>query len=116
MKNINKNKLPELTKSATNKIKNILKDETSKSFVKLSVDGGGCAGFSYKFSINEKMDEDDIIVSQVDNKILLVVDSLSLDYLNSSTINWKASLTGSMFEVINPIAKSSCGCGSSFSI
>ena len=117
MEETDKNILPKLTETALNQVKSILKNENPNSFVKLSVDGGGCSGFSYKFSIENKMNKDDLIIKFADNKnVLFSIDADSLLFLKDSVIDWKESLSGSMFEIKNPSAKSSCGCGTSFSI
>tara|TARA_B100000575_G_C23027166_1_gene591475 strand:- start:94 stop:450 length:357 start_codon:yes stop_codon:yes gene_type:complete len=116
-KTANKNDLPILTAEAKTQVSNILKDEPKTSFIRLLVDSGGCSGFSYKFSVdNDFKKENDVIISKNDSKYLLVSDIVSLDFLKNSTINWAVSLTGSQFVIDNPVARSSCGCGSSFSI
>ena len=110
------NILPKLTETATVQMKNILKNEETNSFVKLSVNGGGCSGFSYKFSIEKILSKKDIIISFSSKKPLFVIDDLSLDFLKEAIIDWKVSLNGASFDIKNPSAKSSCGCGTSFSI
>ncbi len=116
MTNLKNDMLPKLTETATIQIKNILKDEGVASFVKLSVDGGGCSGFSYKFSVEKMLSEKDIVISSLSKKPLFVIDDISLDFLKEAIIDWKVSLNGSSFDIKNPSAKSSCGCGTSFSI
>ena len=114
--NKNKNFLS-VTPIAINQFKKILTDEKKKSFVRILVDSGGCSGFSYKFSIDNKIDKkNDIILIQDKQQNIFVTDKVSLTFINSSSIDWKEDLTNSQFIVTNPIAKSSCGCGSSFSI
>ena len=109
--------LPLVTESAIRKIKNILQNENSNSFVRIYVESGGCSGLSYKFSVDSKTDfNDDITLYEYRNKNILVTDKVSLDFIKNSKIDWQESLTGSQFYIDNPIAKSSCGCGSSFSI
>ena len=106
-----------LSSSAINQFKKILIDEDKNSFVRLLVDSGGCSGFSYKFSIDKNIDDlNDIIILEEENKNIFVTDKISLDYLKDSSVDWVESLTNSQFTISNPIAKSSCGCGSSFSI
>ena len=106
-----------LSKSAINQFKKILFNEDNNSFVRLLVDSGGCSGFSYKFAIDKSFDDlDDIIILKEKNKNIFVTDKISFNYLKDSSIDWVESLTNSQFTISNPIAKSSCGCGSSFSI
>ena len=106
-----------LSNSAINQFKKILLDEEKNSFVRLLVDSGGCSGFSYKFSVDKSIDEaNDIIILEERNKNIFVTDKISFNYLKNSSVDWVESLTNSQFTISNPIAKSSCGCGSSFSI
>ena len=106
-----------LSYSAVNQFKKILLNEDKNSFVRLLVDTGGCSGFSYKFSVDKNFDHtDDIIILKEENKNIFVTDKISFNYLKSSSVDWVESLTNSQFTISNPIAKSSCGCGSSFSI
>ena len=117
-KTSNKNKeLINVTSNAIKQFKKILSEEEEKSFVRILVDSGGCSGFSYKFSIDKCCDStSDIILVKENNKNIFVTDKVSLNYIKDSSIDWIESLTNSQFLVSNPIAKSSCGCGSSFSI
>ena len=117
-KTSNKNeKLISVSSNAVNQLKKILLNEASNSFVRIVVNSGGCSGFSYKFSIDKDTDlTNDIVIIQEKNKTIFVTDKISLNYIKNSSIDWKESLTNSQFLVTNPIAKSSCGCGSSFSI
>ena len=106
-----------LTDSAISQFKKILLDEDKNSFVRLLVDSGGCSGFSYKFSVDKNIDDlNDIIILEEENKNIFVTDKISFNYLKNSSVDWVESLTNSQFTISNPIAKSSCGCGSSFSI
>ncbi|RPH07973.1 MAG: iron-sulfur cluster assembly accessory protein [Alphaproteobacteria bacterium TMED194] len=106
-----------VSKSAINQFKKILFNEDKNSFVRLLVDSGGCSGFSYKFSVDKSIDDsNDIIILEEENKNIFVTDKISFDYLKNSSVDWIESLTNSQFTISNPIAKSSCGCGSSFSI
>ena len=106
-----------LSNSAINQFKKILIDEDKNSFVRLLVDSGGCSGFSYKFSVDTNFDNtNDIIILEEENKNIFVTDKISFDYLKNSSVDWVESLTNAQFIISNPIAKSSCGCGSSFSI
>ena len=106
-----------LSNSAINQFKKILIEEDKNSFVRLLVDSGGCSGFSYKFSVDKNIDDlNDIIILEEENKNVFVTDKISFNYLKNSSVDWVESLTNSQFTISNPIAKSSCGCGSSFSI
>ena len=106
-----------LSNSAINQFKKILINEDKNCFVRLLVDSGGCSGFSYKFSVDKIIDNlNDIIILKEENKNIFVTDKISFNYLKDSSVDWVESLTNSQFTISNPIAKSSCGCGSSFSI
>ena len=106
-----------LSNSAINQFKKILLNEDKNSFVRLLVDSGGCSGFSYKFSVDKSIDElNDIIILEEENKNIFVTDKISFDFIKNSSVDWVESLTNSQFTISNPMAKSSCGCGSSFSI
>ena len=81
------------------------------------VDSGGCSGFSYKFLVDKNIDDsNDIIILEEENKYIFVTDKISFNYLKNSSVDWVENLTNYQFTILNPIAKSSCGCGSSFSI
>ena len=106
-----------LSNNAINQFKKILLNEGKNSFVRLLVDSGGCSGFSYKFSVDKSIDNsNDIIILEEKHKNIFVTDKISFNYLKDSSVDWVESLTNSQFTISNPIAKSSCGCGSSFSI
>ena len=106
-----------LSRNAVNQFKKILLNEDKNSFVRLLVDSGGCSGFSYKFSVDKSIDDiNDIIILEEENKKIFVTDKISFNYLKDSSVDWVENLTNSQFTISNPIAKSSCGCGSSFSI
>ncbi len=95
---------------ANKEIGNLLKNEKNGSFFRISVEGGGCSGFKYNFTIDTKVLEDDL---RLDN---LVVDKTSLEYLNGSILEYNDTLIEKSFKIKNPKAKSSCGCGTSFSV
>ena len=106
-----------LSNNAINQFKKILSNEDKNSFVRLLVDSGGCSGFSYKFSVDKRIDKlNDIIILEEEGKNIFVTDKISFNYLKDSSVDWIESLTNSQFTISNPMAKSSCGCGSSFSI
>ena len=102
-----------LTPSAARRVAFIADRQGKPAILRLSVDGGGCAGFSYKFEMGE-IGEDDV-QTQTDG-VTLVVDPVSLDLVRGSTVDFVESLGGSAFQVTNPNAASGCGCGTSFSI
>ena len=81
--------------------------------LRVFVQGGGCAGFSYGFTFDEEVAEDDTIISR--GGVTLLIDSMSYQYLAGSTIDYKDDIMGSSFVINNPAATSTCGCGSSFS-
>jgi len=100
-----------LTESAKKQIDEILMDDASMKYVRAFISGGGCSGFNYGFTLEEDKEEDDLII---DN---LIVDAMSMQYFNNATIDYTSDkLKGSQFVISNPNAKSTCGCGSSFSV
>ena len=99
--------------SAIVKIKNLLAEENTPNLkLRIFVSGGGCSGFQYGFTFDENQNDDDFIVDQ--DEVSLLVDAHSMQYLTGSVIGYKTSLMGSQFEIKNPAATSTCGCGSSF--
>lgn len=103
-----------MTDRAARQIGNILKAEPSGAMLRLSVLGGGCSGFQYKFDVERDRAEDDISI--VRDGVTMVVDSVSLQYLAGSEVDYVDDLIGASFKVSNPKAKASCGCGTSFSL
>lgn len=105
----------EITELALYKIIDILAEENNpKAKLRTFVQGGGCSGFSYGFTLDEEQNDDDFVIEKSGATIL--VDSMSMQYLNGSTIDYKEELNGSQFVINNPGATSTCGCGSSFSV
>jgi iron-sulfur cluster insertion protein len=104
-----------LTDRAAAKVRE-LRDEEGNADLKLRVyiTGGGCSGFSYGFTFDEGVKDDDTLVSNGD--VALLVDAMSIQYLAGSQVDYESGLMGSRFIVSNPNATSTCGCGSSFSI
>ena len=99
--------------SAIVKIKDLLSEENTPNLkLRIFVSGGGCSGFQYGFTFDEHQNDDDFIVNQ--DEVSLLVDAHSMQYLTGSVIGYKTSLMGSQFEIKNPAATSTCGCGSSF--
>jgi iron-sulfur cluster assembly accessory protein len=82
--------------------------------LRLSVDGGGCSGFTYRYGLAEAIDADDHVVET--DGVKLVVDPVSFDLVAGSAVDFVQSLGGSAFQVVNPNAASGCGCGASFSV
>ena len=111
----NNTALVEITKEAISQFKKILQKENNNSFVRIYVESGGCSGFSYKFSIDKELNKkNDIPLFNENGKNIFVTDKISLNFIKNSSINWEESITNSQFVIDNPLAKSSCGCGSSF--
>ena len=107
------NNIIELTESAQDHIKKILTSENSKYF-RITVLGGGCAGFQYKFDFAENPNDDDLVFNY--EKANILIDKTSIELLKGSKIDYVKELIGSSFKISNPLASSSCGCGTSFSI
>ena len=103
----------EVTERAQNHISKILISEKSQ-FFRITVLGGGCAGFQYKFDFSNEANEDDIVFEYKHTKVL--IDKTSIELIKGSTIDYVNELIGSSFKISNPQASSSCGCGTSFSI
>jgi iron-sulfur cluster assembly accessory protein len=103
----------EITNDAQDHIANVLANDNVK-FFRITVLGGGCAGFQYKFDFeNLRSEEDNLLKTK---KIEVLIDSTSLDLIKGSKIDYVQELIGSSFKITNPQASSSCGCGTSFSI
>ncbi len=103
----------EITSNALAHIAQVLKIDKAKYF-RITVLGGGCAGFQYKFDFDNSKNKDDIIIKS--EKIEVVIDNISLNLIKGSKIDYVNELIGSSFKITNPQASSSCGCGTSFSI
>lgn len=101
-----------LTDSAQEKIKEVLADEGPTSHLRMYVQGGGCSGFSYGFTIDDEQNEDDFEIPTSSKTVL--VDSMSIQYLQGAVVDYVEDLQGSRFSINNPQAQSTCGCGSSF--
>ena len=105
---------PTLTDAAAARIAAIAEKQAKPAILRLSVEGGGCSGFQYRFGLAEDMDDEDSISENAGVK--LVVDAASLDLVAGSTVDFVESLGGAAFRVENPQAAAGCGCGSSFGI
>ena len=104
----------DLTESAAARVAVIASKQGKPAILRLSVDGGGCAGFQYKFGLADAVESDDIVAER--NGVRLVVDAVSLDLVRGSAVDYVDNLGGASFRVTNPNAASGCGCGTSFSI
>ena len=104
-----------LIDNAFNKIKDLLVEEKNPdTALRMSVKGGGCSGFQYEFTFDEKQEEDDFVIEK--NGVKVFVDSVSAQYLMEATLDYKEEKFNSQFVIHNPEVKNTCGCGSSFSI
>ncbi len=104
-----------ISESAKAKIKDLLYEENNpKLSLRTFVQGGGCSGFSYGFTFDEEINEDDFSIPLDEFKVL--VDSMSMQYLSGAEIDYKEELIGSSFSITNPNAQTTCGCGSSFGV
>jgi len=103
-----------LTENAAKRVAWIAERQQKPAVLRLAVDGGGCAGFTYKFELAPDAESDDE-VAETDG-VKLVVDPVSLELVKGSAVDFVEDLGGSTFRVTNPNAQSGCGCGSSFSV
>lgn len=104
-----------ISAAAKEKIKDILLEENNpKVALRTFVQGGGCNGFNYGFTLDEEQGEDDFEVPV--DEFRLLIDAMSMQYLSGAEIDYKDELAGSSFSIKNPNAVTSCGCGSSFSV
>ena len=98
------------TDRAKEQIEKIVSGDQIKRFFRISVKGGGCSGFKYSFSFDNKINKEDILFGKA------VIDSISLDIISGSVVDFKKEMIGESFVINNPKASSSCGCGLSFSV
>lgn len=107
--------LIQFTDAAANKIKALIANEKNPNLrLRVYITGGGCSGFQYGFTFDDKSNKGDSIIKE--QGVELIIDSISLQYLIGSSIDYIERLEGSRFTIINPNAKITCSCGSSFSI
>lgn len=110
------------TQAAADKVAELIREEDNYQLnLRVFITGGGCSGFQYGFTFDEEIniDDDMIIERDVENHpapVKLLVDSMSFQYLNQATIDYREDLQGAQFVIQNPNAKTTCGCGSSFSV
>ena len=103
----------DVSNSALKRILEVSK-RNKKKFFRISIDGGGCQGFSYKFDFDDKISKNDKVLDFNDVKIL--IDSTSLEFVNDAKLDFVEDMIGSYFKISNPKATSTCGCGISFSV
>lgn len=103
-----------LTPSAAARVAQIATRQGKPAILRLSVEGGGCSGFQYRFGLEETVDGEDVTVER--DGVTLVVDPMSLELLAGGTVDYVENLGGAAFKVENPNATAGCGCGSSFSV
>lgn len=102
------------TDAALKRIAAIVAKDNDNNALRISVEGGGCSGFSYQFDLVNEQNDDDLVIEGHDGKIL--IDEMSLIYMGGSVIDFVDDLMGQSFQVKNPNAVASCGCGTSFSV
>jgi len=103
-----------LTENAAKRVAWIAARQAKPAILRLAVDGGGCAGFTYKFDLADAADDEDAVSET--GGVKLVVDPMSLELVKGSAVDFVEDLGGAAFRVTNPNAQSGCGCGSSFSV
>ena len=103
-----------VSERAAKRIGEILKTEPAGSMLRISVEGGGCSGFQYKFGFEQAKADDDLVLDRSGATVL--IDPVSVKYMAGAEIDYVDDLIGASFKVNNPVATASCGCGTSFSI
>ena len=103
-----------VSERAARRIGEILKNEPPGAMLRVSVEGGGCSGFQYKFDFDQSKSADDLLLSR--NGATVLIDATSQQYMAGAEIDYVDDLIGASFKINNPIATASCGCGTSFSI
>ncbi len=103
-----------LTQSAADRINQIVANEVANKLLRVSVEGGGCSGFQYKFDLVASASPDDVVIERTNARVL--VDPVSLEFLDGAEIDFVDDLIGASFKIRNPNATASCGCGTSFTV
>jgi iron-sulfur cluster assembly accessory protein len=103
-----------ITERAARRIGEILKAEPAGAMLRVSVEGGGCSGFQYKFDFDTSTSQDDLVLARDGAKV--VIDPVSVQYMAGAEIDYVDDLIGAAFKINNPVATASCGCGTSFSV
>ncbi len=112
--NIIENSNFSVSNRAAEQILKLLSENNDNSFFRIAVNAGGCSGFQYEFDMDNKEKANDIIIEK--NGAKIVIDDISISFLDNGQLDWVEELIGSSFKIINPNARSSCGCGMSFTI
>jgi len=103
-----------VTRSAATRVAEIMVNEPPGSMLRISVEGGGCSGFQYKYDLVQVREDDDLVLERAGATIL--IDQMSLQFLSGSEIDYVDDLIGAAFKINNPNATAGCGCGTSFSV
>lgn len=104
-----------VTESAARRIAEIIREEgPAGAMLRIAVSGGGCSGFQYGFTLDDQVHEDDLVIERDGIKVL--VDSMSVEYMRGSELDFVEDMIGASFQIRNPNATAKCGCGSSFAI
>lgn len=103
-----------MTVGAARRISKVLEKQPGKTALRISVEGGGCSGFSYRFDLVDRQNADDLAIERDGATVL--IDAVSLPFMGGSEIDFVDDLMGQSFKINNPNATSSCGCGTSFSV
>ena len=103
-----------VSERAARRIGEILKAEPEGTMLRVSVEGGGCSGFQYKFDMERAQGDDDLVIAR--NGATVLIDSVSQEYMAGSEIDFVEDLIGASFKIKNPNATASCGCGTSFAL
>ncbi|WP_319531754.1 iron-sulfur cluster insertion protein ErpA [uncultured Cohaesibacter sp.] len=103
-----------VTDSAIRRIATILSKESEGSMLRISVSGGGCSGFQYNYDLVTTREDDDLVIER--DGAILVIDPMSQTYMEGSAVDFVDDLMGQSFQIKNPLATASCGCGTSFAI
>ncbi len=105
----------EITDAAAAKVKKLIEEEGNPNLkLRVTVSGGGCSGFQYGFDFDENVTDDDIKIEK--DGVTMLIDNMSMQYLAGSAVDYLEGLEGARFVISNPNAKTTCGCGSSFSV
>ncbi|MDH5764810.1 MAG: iron-sulfur cluster insertion protein ErpA [Gammaproteobacteria bacterium] len=105
----------QMSDAAANKVKKLIEEDGNPNLkLRVVVSGGGCSGFQYGFEFDENVADDDIQIEK--NGVTMLIDPMSMQYLAGSEVDYLEGLEGSRFVINNPNAKTTCGCGSSFSV
>lgn len=103
------------TDNAATKVSELIQEEGNEQLkLRVYVSGGGCSGFQYGFTFDEAANDDDTLIEK--NGVIVLIDSMSIDYLRGAEIDYKEDVSGAQFVIRNPNASTTCGCGSSFSV